>query len=122
MEYLTLHELARQFNKPERVIRYKFHTLHKAGKLEEGEDFRKEDFVDDLHFAYKINPLRFMEEAKLVLDQQVVNNIVNESGQSGRGATNVSSESIELGSNPDIDNQAGDNGKTKLVARLVPRR
>jgi hypothetical protein len=43
MQYLTLHELAHQFNKPERQIRYRFRELLKAGKLTQGEDFRKED-------------------------------------------------------------------------------
>ena len=83
MQYLTLHELARQFNKPERQVRYRFRELLKAGKLTEGEDFRKEDFVDEFHFAYKINPLRFMEEAKLVLDQQAVTNIVSNPDEVG---------------------------------------
>jgi hypothetical protein len=83
MQYLTLHELARQFNKPERQVRYRFRELLKAGKLTEGEDFRKEDFVDELHFAYKINPLRFMAEAKLVLDQQAVTNIVSKTDEIG---------------------------------------
>jgi hypothetical protein len=83
MDYLTLHELARQFNKPERQIRYRFRELLKVGKLTEGEDFRKEDFVDEFHFAYKINPLRFMEEAKLVLDQQAVTNIVSKTEDFG---------------------------------------
>jgi hypothetical protein len=40
-------------------------------------------FVGKLHFAYKINPLRFVEEAKLVLDQQAVNNIVSKIGEVG---------------------------------------
>ena len=51
MELLTLHQLARQFNKPERQVRYRFHELIKAGKLIEGEDVR-----DEFHFAYRINP------------------------------------------------------------------
>lgn len=84
MESLTLHELERQFKKPERVIRYKFHGLRQARKLTEGEEFRREDFVDHLHFGYRINPLRFMEEAKLVLDQQAVDGIVNEIRRSDR--------------------------------------
>jgi hypothetical protein len=70
MQYLTLHELARQFNKPERQVRYRFRELLKAGKLTEGEDFRKEDFVDEFHFAYKINPLRFIESYKEQMDVQ----------------------------------------------------
>ena len=83
MQYLTLPELARQFNKPERQIRYRFRELTKEGKLIEGEDFRKEEFVDEFHFAYKSNPLRFMEEAKLVLDQQAVTNIVSNPDEAG---------------------------------------
>ena len=68
MELLTLHQLARQFNKPERQVRYRFHELIKAGKLIEGEDFRKENFRDEFHFAYRINPLRFMEESNLLVE------------------------------------------------------
>ena len=63
MELLTLHQFARQFNKPERQVRYRFHELIKAGKLIEGEDFR-----DEFHFAYRINPLRFMEESNLLVE------------------------------------------------------
>jgi hypothetical protein len=60
MEFLTIHELSRQFDTPARVIRYRFHKLRQAGKLAEGEDYRRDDFVDDQHFEWKINPLSFM--------------------------------------------------------------
>ena len=94
MQYLTLHELARQFNKPERQLRYRFRELVKEGKLRAEDDFRKEDFVDEFHFAYKINPLRFMDEAKLVLDKDVVTNIV--------------SKTKEVGTNPDTKQEGLD--------------
>lgn len=67
-KYVTLHDLARELNKPERQIRYRFHSLRKAGKLTQDIDFIRDDFTDPLHFAYKINPVRFMEEAHLYLD------------------------------------------------------
>ena len=97
MEYLTLHELAHQFNKPERQVRYRFRELMKEGKLTEGDDFTKDDFVDEFHFAYKINPLRFMDEAKLVLDQRAFNNIV--------------SKTKELGSQPASKEEVFDNNE-----------
>ena len=40
-------------------------------------------FVGKLHFANKINPLRFVEEAKPALDQQAVNNIVSKTEELG---------------------------------------
>ena len=65
MEFLTLHQLSREFDKPEKVLRYKFHQLRKQNKLNDGEDFIREDFIDERHFVYKINPVTFFKVAGL---------------------------------------------------------
>ena len=66
MEFLTLHDLSRHLDKPEKNIRYRFNQLKYANKLIEGEDFIKADFVDENHFTYKINPVTFLEKTKLI--------------------------------------------------------
>jgi hypothetical protein len=65
MEFLTLHELSRELNKPERQLRHKFKNLLKKNTLVEGEDFIREGYIDDQHFVFKINPLRFAELTQL---------------------------------------------------------
>ena len=67
MEFLTIHELSRQFDTPARVIRYRFHKLRQAGKLAEVQDYRRDDLVDDQHFEWKINPVSFMHAAGMTL-------------------------------------------------------
>jgi TolA-binding protein len=67
MEFLTIHELSRQFDTPARVIRYRFHKLRQAGKLTEVQDYRRDDLVDDQHFEWKINPVSFMRAAGMSL-------------------------------------------------------
>jgi hypothetical protein len=67
MEFLTIHELSRQFDTPARVIRYRFHKLRQAGKLTEAQDYRRDDLVDDQHFEWKINPVSFMHAAGMTL-------------------------------------------------------
>jgi len=124
MEYLTLHQLSRQFNKPERQVRYKFRELMKEGKLAEGDDFRKDDFVDEFHFAYKINPLRFMEEAKLDLDQQVVTNIVSKTEDVGSQSTskeegfdtNEDDDDKSVGSREEDDSYQSNSQDPELVS------
>src|SRR3954466_6868546 len=54
--------ISRELNIPARVVRYRFHQLREAGKLVEHEDFRRDDFVDEQHFTWKINPLSYMRE------------------------------------------------------------
>ena len=102
MEYTTLHQLARQLNKPERQIRYRFRELVKEGKLIQDEDFRKEDFTDEFHFAYKINPLRFMEESKLLVDPPLANKPGTESKPL---ASNIATEEKQFGSNTYIKDE-----------------
>lgn len=66
MEFLTLHDLSRHLDKPEKNIRYRFNQLKYANKLIEGEDFIRDDFIDENHFTYKINPVTFLEKTKLI--------------------------------------------------------
>ena len=65
MEFLTLHELSRELNKPERQLRHKFKNLLKSNTLKDGEDFIREGYIDDQHFVFKINPVRFAELTRL---------------------------------------------------------
>lgn len=62
MDFLTIHELSVEFDVPSRVLRYRFHLLRQGGKLTEGLDYRRDDFVDEQHFVWKINPMSFMRE------------------------------------------------------------
>jgi hypothetical protein len=64
MEFLTLHDLSRHLDKPEKNVRYRFNQLKFANMLVEGEDYIKDDFVDETHFTYKINPVTFLEKTK----------------------------------------------------------
>jgi hypothetical protein len=95
MEFLTLHELSRELNKPERQLRHKFKNLLKKNTLIEGEDFIREGFIDDQHFVFKINPLRFSELTQLnpaplpdSTGYQVVNNVDNNGYQGGTKSVN----------------------------------
>jgi len=65
MDFLTIHELSVEFDIPARVLRYRFLQLRQDAKLTEGMDFRRDDFVDDQHFIWKINPVSFMRETGL---------------------------------------------------------
>ena len=65
MDFLTIHELSVEFDIPARVLRYRFHQLRQEAKLADGVDYRRDDFVDDRHFFWKINPVSFMRETGL---------------------------------------------------------
>jgi hypothetical protein len=65
MSFLSIHEISVEFDIPSRVVRYRFHQLREANKLSESTDFLREDFVDDQHFTWKINPISFMRETGL---------------------------------------------------------
>ena len=65
MEFVTIHDLSRELNTPARVIRYRLIHLIMEGKLKENDDFRRDDFKDDQHFVWKINPLTFMRATEL---------------------------------------------------------
>lgn len=95
MEFLTLHQLSRELNKPERQLRHKFKTLLKKNTLVEGEDFIREGYIDDQHFVFKINPLRFAELTQLNptplpdnTGYQVDNNLDNNGYQVGTNSVN----------------------------------
>lgn len=62
MEFVTIHDLSRELNIPDRVVRYRFHQLCTANRLVEGADFRRDDYADEQHFTWKINPLSYMRE------------------------------------------------------------
>lgn len=63
MDFLTLHELSVQFDVSVRVLRYRLRQLLQAGKLIDGQDYRRDDFVDDTHFVWKVNPASLMRVA-----------------------------------------------------------
>lgn len=65
MEFVTIHDLSRELNIPSRVVRYRLMNLIAEGKFKEHEDFRRDDFKDDQHFVWKINPMRFIQETAL---------------------------------------------------------
>ena len=65
MEFVTIHDLSRELNTPARVIRYRLIHLIMEGKLKENEDFRRDDYKDDQHFVWKINPITFMRATEL---------------------------------------------------------
>lgn len=63
-EFITLRELESRFVESERVVRHAFKGLIKSNKLKKGEDFFIENYKDDRHFIYKINPERVAEVAE----------------------------------------------------------
>lgn len=65
MDFLTIHQLSREFDLPARVVRYRLLSYLQAGKLNEGEDFRREYYKDERHFVWKVNPLSFMRASGL---------------------------------------------------------
>lgn len=65
MEFVTIHDLSRELNIAARVIRYRLINLIVENKLKEGDDFRRDEYKDDQHYVWKINPLSFMRETGL---------------------------------------------------------
>ncbi len=59
MEMVTLHELSVLFDISVRVLRSRVRQLVQAGKLVDGQDYRRDDYVDETHFVWKINPASF---------------------------------------------------------------
>jgi hypothetical protein len=105
MEFLTLHELSRELNKPERQLRHKFKILLKKNTMVEGEDFIREGYIDDQHFVFKINPLRFAELTQLnpaplpdTTGYHGVNNLDNNGYQGGtKSVNNIDTTPQEFG-------------------------
>jgi hypothetical protein len=95
MDFLTLHELSRELNKPERQLRHKFKNLLKKNTLVEGDDFIREGYIDDQHFVFKINPVRFVALTQLnpappldTTGYQVDTNLDNNGYQGGNQSVN----------------------------------
>src|SRR5262249_506946 len=119
--FVTLHELSKEFDLPAREVRYRFHQLRQADKLKEVDDWRRDNYVDEQHFVWKINPLSFIRETGLTPVNQshstipfsqpaikaasVVNEPVNESGSSVNNPVNevepVVTEAHPLGNHND---------------------
>jgi hypothetical protein len=112
MEFLTLHQLSRELNKPEKVLRYKFKNLLKKNTLVEGEDFIREGYIDDQHFVFKINPVRFARLTELspapppdtngyqggTQGSDVGTNVGNHGYQTGtESVTNIGTKTPEVG-------------------------
>ena len=143
MELVTIHDLSRQFNIPSRVVRYRLQKLIVAGKLKEGEDFQREDFKDDQHFVWKINPLSFMRETGLqrISPPPKMTLPVNETGNSSAtpdnnlgnqsfGATNlpahseippVNTSSTVVNQTAHSDNKTVNNAGDEAAARAEDR-
>lgn len=96
MEFLTLHQLSRELDKPEKVIRYRFNILKFEGGLIEGEDYIRDEYVDEQHFVYKINPLSFMQKTGFKIVPKPEEPISNAGDQSG---TNLGTNEENLGTN-----------------------
>jgi len=112
MEFITLHELSRQLNKPERQLRHKFKNLLKKNSLVEGEDFIREGYIDEQHFMFKINPVRFIALTQLnhapLPDNngyQVGNQVGNQVDNNGYQVDNKSVNNIDT-----TPQEAGTNG------------
>jgi hypothetical protein len=113
MEFLTLHQLARELNKPEKVLRYKFKNLLKKNALVEGEDFVREGYIDDKHFLFKINPVRFTQLTELIpapppdiTGYQVGTNIANNGYP-----TDTTSGNQVVTKPPEVDTNVGNHQK-----------
>jgi len=81
MEFITLPQLARELKKAAKVLQYKFKNSQEE-HLSEGEDFVREGYIDDKHFLYKINQVRFVALTQLnpaplpdEIGYQTVNNV-----------------------------------------------
>ena len=116
MEFLTLHELSRELNKPERQLRHKFKNLLKQNTLIEGEDFIREGYIDEQHFVFKINPVRFVALTQLnpaplpdTTGYQVGNNLDNNGYQGGTKSVNtVDTNPPESGTNSGSQQETND--------------
>lgn len=88
MEFVTIHDLSRELNVPARVIRYRLVNLIAEGKLKEHDDFRRDDYKDDQHFVWKIQPHRFMHESGLKRDTPPLSTVANNSGNAPPSVVN----------------------------------
>ena len=98
MEFLTLHQLSRELDKPEKVLRYRFNLLKMEGKLLDGEDYIRDEYIDDQHFVYKINPLTFMHKTGLNV---VPKPVVPEQDVGYQTGTNLGTKDMDFGTKVD---------------------
>ena len=125
MEFLTLHELSRELNKPERQLRHKFKNLLKQNTLVEGEDFIRDGYIDDQHFIFKINPVRFVALTQLnpvplpdATGYEVDNKLDNNSNQvDTKSVNNVVTNPPEVGTTVDTQQR---NSKENFVQESTP--
>ena len=110
MEFLTVHELSRQFNISARSVRYRLQRLIDNRKFKNGEDYRREDFTDAQHFTWKINPVSFMRESGLQrstppenLPTGSVNEFGNNPSTNGEPVVNKEDENHNTASNVNAD-------------------
>jgi len=73
MEFLTLHELSVQLDVSVRVLRHRLRQLLLAGKLIENVDCRRDDFVDDTHFVWRVDPVAFARATGMRATTDMVN-------------------------------------------------
>jgi hypothetical protein len=59
MDFLTLHEMSIKLNVSVRVLRHRLRQLLLSGRFVENRDCRRDDFVDDTHFVWRIDPVMF---------------------------------------------------------------
>jgi hypothetical protein len=105
MEFVTIHDLSRELNVPARVIRYRLIHLIAEGKLKEQEDFRRDDYKDDQHFVWKINPLSFMHQTGFKTDAPVNtldNHSVTSAAKTDNQSSNLKPELLKPVNQPDI--------------------
>lgn len=65
--FLTIHQLSTQFNVSARAIRGRLNKLVTSGKLTEGQDFTRINYVDANHFEWRVNPVTFLQASGLAL-------------------------------------------------------
>ena len=129
MEFVTIHDLSRELNIPARVIRYRLINLIADGKLKETDDFRRDEFKDNQHFVWKINPLRFMQESELktvtpplTTDNKTDNQSLPPVNQPGNTNVIIGSESPNIVTRPanNTDNNGDDKtGDTSLAREMI---
>jgi hypothetical protein len=104
MEFLTLHQLSRELDKPEKTLRYRFNQLKFENQLVEGVDYIRDDFVDEQHFVYKINPVTFLEKTKLHVVPLPDNNLGTNTGtKEPELVTNVDTKPEDVVTKPDTN-------------------
>ena len=58
--FVTLHDLSRDCDVRHKQIWYRLKNLIQKGSLEAGRDFYTADYVDPLHFEWKVDPVRYL--------------------------------------------------------------